>query len=61
MMRIQKSVADFMPYVVLTEFIPTVVHDGNAGIANIKIQIVYNLPLLDSYNRSIEITLFTAG
>ena len=61
MMRIQKSTADFMPYVVLKDFIPTVLHDGEAGIANIKIQIVYDLPLLNSFNRSIELTLFTAG
>jgi phage baseplate assembly protein W len=61
MTRISNATANFMPYIVLKEFIPNIVHDGEAGIAIVKIQIVYDLPLLDSFNRSIELTLFTAG
>ncbi|MAE82830.1 MAG: hypothetical protein CMB80_08860 [Flammeovirgaceae bacterium] len=61
MSRIQQATNDFMPYVVLQNFIPTIDQDTQSGIANIKIQIMYDLPLLDSFNRSIELTLFTAG
>jgi len=61
MSRITEATSNFMPYVVLKDYIPKVDHSDNENVAKIGIQVIYDMPLLNSFNRSVEITLFVAG
>jgi phage baseplate assembly protein W len=61
MTRIMKATSNYMPYISLKEFMPHVNHEDNESLSNIAIQLIYDIPLLNSFNRSLQITLFIAG
>tara|TARA_R100000808_G_scaffold25097_1_gene61891 strand:+ start:48 stop:533 length:486 start_codon:yes stop_codon:yes gene_type:complete len=61
MSRITQACSDFMPYVNLIDFVPKTLYDDNEHVAKISILVTYDLPLLNSFNRAIEIVLFIAG
>ena len=61
MSRIAQSTSIYMPYIVLKDFIPHVNYGDNKNVAHIVIQLIYDIPLLNSFNRSVELTLLTGG
>jgi phage baseplate assembly protein W len=56
--RINTAVSDWMPFIVLEDFVSRPIYDNNKNIQKIGIAVTYSVPEANISNKAIEIVLF---